>query len=1491
MKSRFIVLILSSLLLFSCKISGKILHNNEPLQGVKVILSDGLSRSTITSTNGDYSFEFQKEEATGENFTIRPVLPGYIFSPEKKQVKFATKNEISNINFSATIDVRPALIDLYNSTHGDSWSNNSGWKAPPTEPDGFSKRGSEANWYGIEFDTTSKSLISIDLSENGLTGNIPHKISELSELLSIDLSHNQLSGPIPDAIGSMTNLESIYFGHNQLKGTIPSTILNLKKLSKIELSHNKLCSNAADIIAFLDSINPEWDYAQVDTPCLPIYDALMALYESTNGPGWTNNSGWGTDEPVNDWFGIDYALSSSTFSLDLSSNNLRGTLPSKICTLLNITDLNLSNNHISGPIPENIGNLHKIKSLILHNNKLRGVIPNSIINLTLLNTVSLEYNHLCSSDDNVVSFLNAINPYWGNGQMDTPCHPLRDALMDLYDATNGPQWTNNEGWGTDADLRDWYGVRYDTYSSTFSLDLPENNLQGVLPASISQLSNLTVLDLSENQLTGTLPENIGNMTQLVGLHLSGNQLSGPIPQSIGGLANLYALQLSDNKLRGIIPSSITRLENLSSIMLEFNHLCTTDEETVSFLDGINPNWRQGQMDTPCLPVREILTELFQETNGTQWTNNEGWGTDADLRDWYGVRYDTYSSTFSLDLPDNNLQGVLPASISQLSNLTVLDLSENQLTGTLPENIGNMTQLVGLHLSGNQLSGPIPQSIGDLANLYALQLSDNKLRGIIPSSITRLENLSSIMLEFNHLCTTDEETVSFLDGINPNWRQGQMDTPCLPVREILTELFQETNGTQWTNNEGWGTDADLRDWYGVRYDTYSSTFSLDLPDNNLQGVLPASISQLSNLTVLDLSENQLTGTLPENIGNMTQLVGLHLSGNQLSGPIPQSIGDLANLYALQLSDNKLRGIIPSSITRLENLSSIMLEFNHLCTTDEETVSFLDGINPNWRQGQMDTPCLPVREILTELFQETNGTQWTNNEGWGTDADLRDWYGVRYDTYSSTFSLDLPDNNLQGVLPASISQLSNLTVLDLSENQLTGTLPENIGNMTQLVGLHLSGNQLSGPIPQSIGDLANLYALQLSDNKLRGIIPSSITRLENLSSIMLEFNHLCTTDEETVSFLDGINPNWRQGQMDTPCLPVREILTELFQETNGTQWTNNEGWGTDADLRDWYGVRYDTYSSTFSLDLPDNNLQGVLPASISQLSNLTVLDLSENQLTGTLPENIGNMTQLVGLHLSGNQLSGPIPQSIGDLANLYALQLSDNKLRGIIPSSITRLENLSSIMLEFNHLCTTDEETVSFLDGINPNWRQGQMDTPCLPVREILTELFQETNGTQWTNNEGWGTDADLRDWYGVRYDTYSSTFSLDLPDNNLQGVLPASISQLSNLTVLDLSENQLTGTLPENIGNMTQLVGLHLSGNQLSGPIPQSIGDLANLYALQLSDNKLRGIIPSSITRLENLSSIMLEFNHLCTTDEETVSFLDGINPNWRTGQMDTPCQN
>ena len=59
---------------------------------------------------------------------------------------------------------REALIALYNSTNGDNWNNNSGWKDGPLDADGFAMPGTEHMWYGVT--VTSDSVTSVSLSFN-----------------------------------------------------------------------------------------------------------------------------------------------------------------------------------------------------------------------------------------------------------------------------------------------------------------------------------------------------------------------------------------------------------------------------------------------------------------------------------------------------------------------------------------------------------------------------------------------------------------------------------------------------------------------------------------------------------------------------------------------------------------------------------------------------------------------------------------------------------------------------------------------------------------------------------------------------------------------------------------------------------------------------------------------------------------------------------------------------------------------------------------------------------------------------------------------------------------------------------------------------------------------------------------------------------------------------------------------------------------------------
>ena len=91
-------------------------------------------------------------------------------------------------------------------------------------------------------------------------------------------------------------------------------------------------------------------------------EALVALYNATDGPNWTNNSGWlETDAPCS-WHGVTCSVGHVT-ELNLDFNQLSGSIPAELGDLSNLTDLLLNRNQLSGSIPVELGNLSNLGSL------------------------------------------------------------------------------------------------------------------------------------------------------------------------------------------------------------------------------------------------------------------------------------------------------------------------------------------------------------------------------------------------------------------------------------------------------------------------------------------------------------------------------------------------------------------------------------------------------------------------------------------------------------------------------------------------------------------------------------------------------------------------------------------------------------------------------------------------------------------------------------------------------------------------------------------------------------------------------------------------------------------------------------------------------------------------------------------------------------------------------------------------------------------------
>ena len=162
----------------------------------------------------------------------------------------------------------------------------------------------------------------------------------------------------------------------------------------------------------------------------------------------------------------------------------------------------------------------------------------------------------------------------------------RDALVALYNATNGEDWIFSYNWLSDAPLGQWSSVITNDDGRVTGLELWDNDLSGKIPAELGSLSNLTELNLSRNDLSGELPAELGSLSNLTELRLFDNDLSGELPAELGSLSNLTHLYLWGNDFSGELPAELGSLSNLEILALGIN------EE----LSGCVPSSLEDQLD-------------------------------------------------------------------------------------------------------------------------------------------------------------------------------------------------------------------------------------------------------------------------------------------------------------------------------------------------------------------------------------------------------------------------------------------------------------------------------------------------------------------------------------------------------------------------------------------------------------------------------------------------------------------------------------------------------------------------------------------------------------------------------------------------------------------------------------------------------------------------------------------------------------------------------
>ncbi|CAN7136959.1 unnamed protein product [Brassica rapa subsp. narinosa] len=768
---------------------------------------------------------------------------------------------------------------------------------------------------------------------------------------------------------------------------------------------------------------------------------------------------------------------------------------------------------------------------------------------------------------------------------------------------------------------------------------------------------------------------------------------------------------------------------------------------------------------------------------------------------------------SLSVEQNGFDGFFDdvegyKSLRRLRNLEILDLSSNRFNDSIFPFLNGASSLKTIFLHNNLIEGPFPaEEQKNLTNLELLDLSLNMLKG----SLSELKDWTNLEL---------------LD-LSRNFLNGSM----LELKDLINlEL-------------------------------------LSLAQNSFSGPIPVEVfCEMKNLRELNLRENQFVGQLPLCLGSLKKLRVLDLSSNQFSGNIPSSFISLESLEYISLSDNNFSGIF--SLNPLTNLTN--LKVLKLSTTSSDMLQVVESESTWQSKLQLSVAVLRSCSLkkIPSFFLYQKNLRLVDLSSNKLSGNVPTWL---LENNTQLEVLLLQSNSFTTFqMPTTTIVHHNLQLLDFSKNDIGGLFPDNIGRLLPyLVHMNGSNNGLQGNFPSSMGEMKNISFLDLSNNNFSGKLPRSFfTGCFSLKYLKLSHN----------KFTGHVPPR----VTNFTSLDVLRLDNNLFTGE--------------------IGVGLLSSNATLSiLDMSNNLLTGAIPSWISNLSNLEFLLLSDNNIQGAVPPSLGNMSSVSFLDLSGNLFSGAIPSYVGHYVRylflrdnnftgtipdtllarrVRILDLRNNKLSGTIPEFVsTDLEDppeLSILLLRGNSLIgpiprqLCDLRTIRILD-LSHNKLNGYIPS-CL--YNLSFDLGVAEEDTNIYTGEDYNPTSFQLEYYKstfvaeklvVKYTTYHEiaiNFATKERYDSYTGGTEFSEGILGYMYGMDLSSNELSGVIPEELGNLSRVRALNLSHNFLSGSIPSSFYNLKDIESLDLSYNELHGSIPQQLTSLISLAVFDVSYNNL-----------------------------
>jgi hypothetical protein len=407
-------------------------------------------------------------------------------------------------------------------------------------------------------------------------------------------------------------------------------------------------------------------------------EALVALYKSTDGANWNDNTDWNVTNTPCKWEGVT-CKNGHVSQLYLYSNNLNGEIPPELGNLEGLERLLLNGNMLNNAIPFELGNLSKLSYLWLEDNRLCGDIPDKLMNTKIPSQtgyLKLDDNYLVTYvSDELKDWLDVRNPGWDDSQRKCPVESNTVQFVQSYyevDEDGGSVTLKVERIKGDGAI----SVMYTTTDATATEDEDYDGRTGTLSWGENDF------DDKEIQIT------INDDGEFEEDETFGVKLTNPSGGAVLGTPKRVVVMIRDTGDAGIC-------EEVTEINMD-----------------------------EC----RALIVLYDETNGKKWTDNSGWKETNTPCQWEGVKCKG-GHVLWLNLISNNLKGEIPSELDNLSQLERLLLSGNQLSGVIPPELGNLENLEYLWLQENSLCGDIPELLRETAippDIGYLKLDNNHL---------------------------------------------------------------------------------------------------------------------------------------------------------------------------------------------------------------------------------------------------------------------------------------------------------------------------------------------------------------------------------------------------------------------------------------------------------------------------------------------------------------------------------------------------------------------------------------------------------------------------------------------------------------------------------------------------------------------------------------------------------------------------------------------